>query len=72
MIFQTASFGSSDVLFTSGRRLPQSRTLAVGTHAHGNWAFTRPGTYRLSYELSARSASGKRLRDAATLTFAVG
>lgn len=71
-IFQTGSFGESTVLFDSGRRLPQSTTIPVGTHAHGNWAFTRRGTYRLAYRLSARSASGRSLRDDATLTFRVG
>jgi putative ABC transporter-associated repeat protein len=71
-IFQTGSFGESTVLFDSGRRLPQSTTIPVGTHAHGNWAFTKPGSYRLSYRLSARSASGETLSDDSTLTFRVG
>jgi putative ABC transporter-associated repeat protein len=71
-IFQTGSFGASSVLFDSGRRLPQAVTIPVGTHAHGNWAFTKRGTYRLSYQLSARTASGRTLSDDATLTFRVG
>lgn len=71
-IFQTGSFGDSSVLFDSGRRLPQSTTIPVGTHAHGNWAFTQRGTHRLSYRLSARAASGRTLSDDATLTIRVG
>ncbi|MBB4662854.1 choice-of-anchor M domain-containing protein [Conexibacter arvalis] len=72
VIFQTGSFGSSSVLFNSGSRLPQATTIPVGTHAHGNWAFTRRGTYRLTYRLSARAANGRPLHDDATLTFRVG
>lgn len=71
-IFQTGSFGESTILFDSARRLPQATTIPVGTHAHGNWAFTKRGTYRLGYRLSARSASGRTLSDDATLTFRVG
>ena len=71
-IFQTGAFGRASILFSSARRLPQARTLATGTHAHGNWAFTRPGTYRLGYRLSARTATGRTLSDSSTLTFAVG
>lgn len=72
VIFQTGTFGSADVLFDSGRRLPQARSIALGTHAHGNWAFTQRGTYRVAFTLSGRSPSGATLSDSATLTFAVG
>lgn len=71
-IFQTGSFGASSVLFDSGRRLPQAITIPTGTHAHGNWAFTKRGTYRLGYRLSARTTSGRTLSDDATLTVRVG
>ena len=71
-IFQTGSFGESTVLFDSGKRLPQSMTIPVGTHAHGNWAFTKRGTYRLTYRLSARLANGRTSSDDATLTVRVG
>lgn len=67
VLFQTGSFGDSSVLFNSGARLPQTLRIPAGTHAHANWAFTRPGTYRVSYRLSAG-----RQRDDATLTFRVG
>jgi putative ABC transporter-associated repeat protein len=72
VVFQTGTFGSADVLFDSARRMPQARSIPLGTHAHGNWAFTKRGTYRVSYTLSGRSASGKTLSDSSTLTFAVG
>lgn len=72
VLFQSGSFGEADVLFDSGARLPQGISIPLGTHAHGNWAFTRPGTYKVAYRLSARSASGKTLGDSSTLTFSVG
>jgi surface-anchored protein len=72
VVFQTGSFGAADVLFDSGRRFPQARAIPLGTHAHGNWAFTKRGTYRVSYSLSGRAPSGRTLRDSSTLTFSVG
>jgi surface-anchored protein len=72
VVFQTGTFGSADVLFDSGRRMPQARSIALGTHAHGNWAFTARGTYRVAYALSGRAPSGRTLGDSATLTFSVG
>ncbi|MDO8186848.1 choice-of-anchor M domain-containing protein [Conexibacter sp. JD483] len=72
VVFQTGTFGAADVLFDSGRRMPQARAIALGTHAHGNWAFTARGSYRLAYTLSGRSPSGGTLSDSSTLTFSVG
>jgi putative ABC transporter-associated repeat protein len=71
-VFQTGSFGSEDVLFNSGRGLPQTYTIPVGTHAHGNWAFTKRGTYRMRFTMSVRTRGGRRQSDSATLTFKVG
>ncbi|MDA0173632.1 TIGR03773 family transporter-associated surface protein [Solirubrobacter taibaiensis] len=70
-VFQTGSFGDADVLFDSGRSRPGSRTIALGTHAHGNWAFTRAGTYTMRLKMSATSRSGSSLSDTATLTVRV-
>ncbi len=72
VIFQTGPFGESDVIFNSRKRLPQTLSIPLGTHAHANWAFTKKGTYKMSYAMSARSTSGKALRDSATLAFKVG
>ncbi|MDW5598820.1 TIGR03773 family transporter-associated surface protein [Conexibacter stalactiti] len=72
VVFQSGSFGEADVLFNSGARLPQGISIPLGTHAHGNWAFTKPGTYTVAYRLSARSVSGTPLGDSSTLTFSVG
>lgn len=72
VVFQTGSFGESDVIFNSRKRLPQRLAIPTGTHAHANWAFTRKGVYRMRYTMSARSAAGKRLSDTGVLTFRVG
>jgi surface-anchored protein len=72
VIFQTGPFGDFDVLFNTRKKLPQQLAIPLGTHAHANWAFTRKGTYRMRYSMSARAPSGNALRDAATLTFRVG
>lgn len=66
-VFQTGSFGAADVLFDSQRSRPGTRSIPVGVHAHGNWAFTRAGTYKLRFRMSA----GRRA-DTATLTVRVG
>lgn len=71
-VFQTGSFGDHDVLFNSRDGLPDTRRVALGVHAHGNWAFTAAGHYRLTFRLHARTRSGKGLHSAATLRIAVG
>ncbi|MBE2315637.1 TIGR03773 family transporter-associated surface protein [Solirubrobacter sp. CPCC 204708] len=70
-VFQTGSFGKADVLFDSHRSRPGSRAIRLGVHAHGNWAFTRAGTYRLRFTSTATARSGRRLSDTATLTVRV-
>jgi len=70
-VFQTGSFGAADVLFDSKRSRPGSRTIPLGVHAHGNWAFARAGTYTLRFTIAATSRSGKNLSDTATLTVRV-
>jgi surface-anchored protein len=72
VLYQSGSFGDPDVLFTSARSRHGSRRVPLGTHAHGNWAFTRPGAYRLTFRMSARSRAGRQLADTATLKFRVG
>jgi putative ABC transporter-associated repeat protein len=71
VLFQTGSFGDERVLFNSSS-LPQTYTIPPGTHAHGNWAFTARGTYRMRFTMSIRTRSGERQRANATLTFRVG
>jgi putative ABC transporter-associated repeat protein len=71
-LFLAASFGQPFVLFDSGDPLPQSITIAPDTHAHGNWAFTAPGVYRLTMEMRAVDRDGRPRSAEATILFAVG
>ena len=71
-LFLTGSFGRPDVLFDSGRKLPQQLSVAPNTHAHGSWAFTRSGIYHLGVEMAGTTKDGKALVDRRTLNVAVG
>ncbi|ROO62310.1 putative ABC transporter-associated repeat protein [Micromonospora sp. Llam0] len=71
-LFLTGSFGESEVLFDSSARLPQRLDIPINTHAHGNWAFSEPGIYRLAFEMSATTSSGSTVTDSRSLTVAVG
>ncbi|WP_372339011.1 TIGR03773 family transporter-associated surface protein [Actinoplanes sp. RD1] len=71
-LFLTSSFGTPDVLFDSAKALPQQLSIPLNTHAHGNWAFTKAGLYRLAVQMSATTRAGKTVTDTKTLTIAVG
>ncbi len=51
---------------------PSSFDVPLNVHEHGNWAFTEPGTYRVTMTLSATLNSGGQVSESATLTFEVG
>ena len=72
ILFLTGSFGESTVLFSTRDPLPQSIAIELGTHVHGNWAFTAPGVYRLTMSMSGTRASGGLLSDTRELTVTVG
>jgi surface-anchored protein len=71
-LFLTGSFGTPQVVFDSDKSLPQQLSIAPNTHAHGNWAFTKAGRYRLTVEMSATTTAGRKVSDTRTLTMAVG
>ncbi|TQM78490.1 surface-anchored protein [Saccharothrix saharensis] len=71
-LFTTGSFGAPEVVFNSADGLPDALSVALGTHAHANWAFAGPGRYRLTFTVTATGANGAALTDAETLTFVVG
>ncbi|KOX20489.1 hypothetical protein ADK67_29810 [Saccharothrix sp. NRRL B-16348] len=54
----TTSLGTPTVWFDSGNGLPDSRTVAVNTHAHANWAFEAAGTYTVAFEVTATKTAG--------------
>lgn len=70
-VFQTGPFGDPDLLFNSGDGLPDSRRVPLGTHAHGNWAFSAPGSYQLSFEMTATRPGGATTGDTQTLNVQV-
>jgi putative ABC transporter-associated repeat protein len=72
VIYQTGSFGDASVLFTSAKRFPQSTSVPLGVHVHGNWAFTKRGTYRMSFALQGTSRAGRSLKANGTLRIRVG
>ncbi|HZX03508.1 TIGR03773 family transporter-associated surface protein [Kribbella sp.] len=71
-VFEFDSFGQPKIIFNSADGLPDAYRIPLGTHAHGNWAFTAAGTYRATFTHSATLANGKQSADTATLTFVVG
>ncbi|MBB5837632.1 TIGR03773 family transporter-associated surface protein [Kribbella italica] len=71
-VFEFDSFGQPKVVFDSSNGLPDTTKVPLGTHAHGNWAFTAPGTYRVTFTHSATLTNGTKVTDTADLTFEVG
>ncbi|MEU4290815.1 TIGR03773 family transporter-associated surface protein [Kribbella sp. NPDC026596] len=71
-VFEFDSFGQPKVIFNSADGLPDIYRVPLGTHAHGNWAFTKPGTYHATFTHTGTLANGKKSTDTATLTFSVG
>lgn len=72
VLFLNGSFGAPTVVFQSADGLPDTFDVPLGTHAHGNWAFTEPGIYRLEYTMSGALPDGTSVSDRSTLQFAVG
>jgi len=72
VLFTTGSFGDHSTIFSSARKLPQTRTLPMGVHVHSNWAFTRRGAYRMRFNLRGTSRGGRKLSATETLLFRVG
>ncbi|TDC12817.1 cell wall protein, partial [Kribbella albertanoniae] len=48
-VFEFNSFGQPQIIFNSADGLPDTYNIPIGTHAHGNWSFTKPGTYNLTF-----------------------
>jgi surface-anchored protein len=72
--FVEDAVGQPQVLFNSGDGLPDAFPLAIGTHQHANWAFTKKGTYVLILQVSATlAATGETVRsDSVPYLFKVG
>lgn len=71
-MFSSDSTGTPVVPLNSGDGLPDTHTLAGGTHAHFDWAFSAEGVYRTTFTVSATLADGTRVGDTETLAWVVG
>ncbi|MGW3968818.1 anchored repeat ABC transporter, substrate-binding protein [Streptomyces ardesiacus] len=73
--YLTESLGQPDVYFDSsdGFTAKDTTSLPPAAHTHLNWAFTKPGIYRLSLEAKLRNgSSAAKPVGKGTFTFAVG
>lgn len=66
------AMSGANVLFNSKDGVPDSFDVPANTHAHGGWAFTKEGTYRLTFRMSGKLADGTAVSDTETVTFVVG
>ncbi|WP_171117389.1 MULTISPECIES: TIGR03773 family transporter-associated surface protein [unclassified Streptomyces] len=66
------AMSGATVLFNSKDGVPDSFDIPANTHAHGGWAFTKEGTYRLTFTMSGTLADGTAVSDTETVAFVVG
>jgi putative ABC transporter-associated repeat protein len=71
-VYELDAFGKPVVIFNSKDGLPDNHNIRLGTHAHGNWAFTASGAYKLTFSHSVKLTSGATVTDTQTVTFAIG
>jgi surface-anchored protein len=57
-MYDTDGLGEPDVVFDSDDALPQALAVAAGAHVHVNWAFSAPGTYTVTYEVTGSPVGG--------------
>lgn len=72
VLFLNGEFGKPSTVFDSRRPMPQETGIDVDTHVHGNWVFSRRGTYVLDISMSATTSAGQRLEDRGLLRFHAG
>ncbi|MEV6417323.1 TIGR03773 family transporter-associated surface protein [Kribbella sp. NPDC051718] len=70
-VFEFDSFGQPKIIFNSRDGLPDTYKIPLGTHAHGNWSFTKPGSYQATFTHTATLTTGPRSTTTSTLTFVV-
>ncbi|MEV6281987.1 choice-of-anchor M domain-containing protein [Kribbella sp. NPDC051770] len=71
-LFLNSDFGRPTTIFDSRTPYPQQTGVDVGTHVHGNWTFTTPGTYRLRITMTAHLKNNSTVKDQQTLTLHAG
>jgi len=72
VLWEWSPFGEPEMVIDGRAGLPASYPVPTFTHQHANWAFTRPGVYRLKFTWSADLVKGGTVSDTAVYTFAVG
>ncbi|MFI9616502.1 choice-of-anchor M domain-containing protein [Streptomyces sp. NPDC052023] len=73
-VYTDGVFGQPEsILVNSGDGLPDTVGLQAGEHTHANWAFTKPGTYKVKVKAAAHLAADGTpvVSDVATYTFEV-
>jgi anchored repeat ABC transporter substrate-binding protein len=74
VVYLTESLGQPSVYFDSGDGLDEARdttSLPPAAHTHLNWAFTKPGVYKLTLKAALTAGQSTPLGEN-TFTFAVG
>jgi anchored repeat ABC transporter substrate-binding protein len=76
VVYLTEALGQPSVYFNSADGLDEAKdttSLPPAAHTHLNWAFTQPGTYRLTLKAAMANDSGQSVPlGENTFTFAVG
>lgn len=72
LYLQSGNLTAPQVLWDSRETALQDIFMDTNVHTHGNWIFTRPGTYLLTVEFAAELADGTSVVDRKVLRFAVG
>lgn len=72
-LWSQGPFGDPRQILTDSWKLPAKITQTAPAHVHSNWAFTEPGTYRLTVQAEVTSGDGTRTSttNSADYTFVV-
>ncbi|MFJ9680671.1 TIGR03773 family transporter-associated surface protein [Streptomyces sp. NPDC101194] len=71
-LYNYDGLSGATIRFNSGDGVPDTFGVPQNTHAHGGWAFSKEGVYRLTFTMAGKLADGTKVSDTETLTFAVG
>ncbi|ONI88746.1 hypothetical protein ALI22I_17285 [Saccharothrix sp. ALI-22-I] len=71
-LFLSGNFGAPTTIFGGTAPTPQETGIEVGTHVHGNWVFSAPGTYLLDLEMAASTKDRREVADRRVLRVHVG
>lgn len=69
---QGGNFTEPEPLWTTLAPFPQEIWIEMNTHTHANWVFSEPGSYLVTFEVTAALKDGQQASTTDTLRFAVG